>query len=60
MSPDVIRRHATALNSGHVDAGLALFAEPCPINGQPIDRAVIRAMRTILWTAAPDVHLNIT
>lgn len=53
---DVIRRHAAALNSGRVDAGLELFAEPSLFNGQPIGRAVIRNMRTILWTAAPDVQ----
>jgi steroid delta-isomerase-like uncharacterized protein len=60
MSPeqnkDVIRRHAAALNSGRVDAGLELFAESCMFNGQPIGRMVIRNMRTILWTAAPDVQ----
>ena len=51
-----IRRHETALNSGRVDAGLELFAEPCLYNGQPISREVIRQMRSILWTAAPDVQ----
>ena len=52
----VIRRHAVALNSGHVDAGLELFADPCLFNGQPIGRETIRQMRAILWTAAPDVR----
>ena len=52
----VIRRHEAALSSGRVDAGLELFAEPCLYNGHPIDRDVIRHMRTILWTAAPDVR----
>ena len=52
----LIRRHEAALNSGRVDAGLELFAEPCLFNGQPISREVIRQMRTILWTAAPDVQ----
>lgn len=52
----LIRRHADALNSGRVDAGLELFAEPCLFNGHQIDREVIRRMRTILWTAAPDAR----
>ena len=52
----LIRQHETALNSGRVDAGLELFAEPCLYNGQPISREVIRQMRSILWTAAPDVR----
>ena len=52
----LIRRHETALNSGRVDAGLELFAEPCLYNGQPISREVIRQMRSILWTAVPDVQ----
>jgi steroid delta-isomerase-like uncharacterized protein len=52
----LIRQHAAALNSGDVAAGLELFAEPCLYNGQPIGREVIRSMRTILWTAAPDVQ----
>ena len=51
----LVRRHEAALNSGRVDAGLELFADPCLYNGQPIGREVIRHMRTILWTAAPDV-----
>ncbi len=55
-SKTLIRRHAAALNSGRVDAGLELFAEPCWFNGQPIGREVIRYMRTILWTAAPDAQ----
>ncbi len=52
----LIRRHEAALNSGRVEAGLELFADPCLFNGQPISREVIRQMRTILWTAAPDVR----
>jgi predicted ester cyclase len=52
----VISRHEAALNSGRVDAGLELFTEPCLYNDHPIDRDVIRQMRTILWTAAPDVR----
>jgi predicted ester cyclase len=52
----LIRRHEAALNSGQVDAGLELFADPCQYNGQPIGREVIRHLRTILWTAAPDVQ----
>ena len=60
MSPGenkaLIRRHEAALNSGDVDAGLELFAEACLYNSQPISRDVIRYMRTILWTAAPDVQ----
>lgn len=59
MAPEetkaLIRRHEAALNSGRVDAGLELFAEPCQYNGHPIDRKVIQQMRTVLWTAAPDV-----
>jgi len=60
MSPEenkaLIRRHEAALNSGRVDAGLDLFADPSLYNGQPIGREVIRQMRTILWTAAPDAR----
>ena len=60
MSPEetkaLISRHEAALNSGNVGAGLELFADPCLFNGQPIGREVIRQMRTILWTAAPDVR----
>jgi steroid delta-isomerase-like uncharacterized protein len=60
MSPEenkaLIRRHEAALNSGDVDAELELFADPCLYNGQSISRDVIRSMRTILWTAAPDVQ----
>jgi predicted ester cyclase len=52
----LIRRHEAALNSGNVEAGLELFADPCRFNGQPISREVIRQLRTILWTAAPDVR----
>jgi predicted ester cyclase len=52
----LIRRHEATLNSGRVEAGLELFADPCRFNGQPISREVIRQMRTILWTAAPDVR----
>ena len=52
----LIRRHEAALNSGRVDAGLELFADPFLYNGQPIGREVIRQMRTILWTAVPDVR----
>jgi len=50
----LIHRHEVALNSGQVDAGLDLFSDPCLFNGHPISREVIRQMRTILWTAAPD------
>ena len=60
QNKDLIRRHAAALNSGHVDAGLELFAAPCLFNGQTISRAAIRKMRTILWTAAPDVQWNLS
>ena len=60
MSPKenkaLIRRHEAALNSGDVAAGLELFADSCVYNGQPIGREVIRSMRTILWTAVPDVQ----
>jgi hypothetical protein len=60
MSPEetkaLIRRHEAALNRGRVEAGLELFADPCLFNGQPIGREVIRQMRTILWTAAPDAR----
>jgi steroid delta-isomerase-like uncharacterized protein len=60
MSPEetkaLIRRHEAALNSGRVDAGLELFADPSLFNGQPIGREVIQQMRTILWTAAPDAR----
>jgi predicted ester cyclase len=52
----LIRRHEAALNSGRLDAGLELFADPCLFNDQPIGRAVIQQLRTILWTAAPDVR----
>ena len=55
-SKELIRQHEAALNSGRVDAGLELFADPCLFNGQPIGREVIRQMRSILWTAAPDVQ----
>ena len=55
----LIRRHEAALNSGRVDAGLELFADPCLYNGQPIGREVIRRMRTILWTAAPDARWTV-
>ena len=47
------RPRSTAATSS---AGLELFADPCLYNGQPISRDVIRSMRTILWTAAPDVQ----
>jgi predicted ester cyclase len=60
MSPEepkaLISRHEAALNSGNVGAGLELFADPCLFNGQPIGRDVVRQMRTILWTAAPDAR----
>jgi steroid delta-isomerase-like uncharacterized protein len=60
MAPEenkaLIRRHEAALNSGDVNAGLELFADACVYNGQPISRDIIRSMRTILWTAAPDVQ----
>jgi len=52
----LIRQHEAALNSGSVDAGLELFADPCLFNGHEIGRETIRQMRTILWTAAPDVR----
>lgn len=52
----LVHRHEAALNSGRVDAGLELFADPCLFNGQEIGREAIRHMRTILWTAAPDVR----
>ena len=60
MSPEepkaLIRRHEAALNSGRVEAGLELFADPCLFNGQAIGREVIRQMRSILWAAAPDAQ----
>jgi steroid delta-isomerase-like uncharacterized protein len=52
----LIHQLSTALNSDGIDARLELFADPCLYNGQPIERQVIRQMRTILWTAAPDVQ----
>ena len=52
----VIRRQAEALNAGRVDAGLDLFTDPCLYNGQPISRPVIQQLRTILWSAVPDVR----
>jgi predicted ester cyclase len=52
----LIRRHEVALNSGRVEAGLELFADPSLFNGQTIGRDVIQQLRTILWTAAPDVR----
>jgi predicted ester cyclase len=52
----VIRRQQEALNAGRVDAGLDLFTDPCLYNGQPIGREVIRQLRTILWSAVPDVQ----
>ena len=55
-SKDLIRRHEAALNSGRVEAGLELFADPCLFNGHSIGRDVIQTMRTILWTAAPDAR----
>ena len=51
-----IRWPEAALNSGRVDAGLELFADPCLFNGQPISREVIRQLRTIPWAVAPDVR----
>jgi C-1 hydroxylase len=52
----LIRRHEAALNSGRPDAGLDLFASSCLFNGQPVGHDVILHLRTILWTAAPDVR----
>jgi predicted ester cyclase len=52
----LIRRHEAALNSGRVEAGLELFADPCLFNGHEIGREAIRQMRTILWTASPDAR----
>jgi predicted ester cyclase len=52
----LIRRHEAALNSGRVETGLDLFADPSLFNGQEINRETIRQMRTILWAAAPDVR----
>jgi predicted ester cyclase len=53
-SKELICRHDAAPNSGRVGAGLDRFADLCLFNGQPIGREIIRGMRTILWTAAPD------
>ena len=52
----IIRQLAAALNNVGVDGGLDLFAERCLYNGHPIGREVIRQLRTILWTAVPDVQ----
>jgi predicted ester cyclase len=52
----LIRQHEAALNSGQIDAGLELFADPVPYNGHPIGRDAIRQMRAILWAAAPDAR----
>lgn len=52
----VIRRQEAALNAGRVDAGLDLFTDPCLYNGQPISRQVIQQLRTILWSAVPNVR----
>jgi hypothetical protein len=51
-----IGRQEEALNAGRVDAGLALFADPGLYNGQPIGRQAIQQLRTILWSAVPDVR----
>ena len=52
----LIRRHEAALNSGRPDVGLDLFAEPFLYNGQQAGREVLKHLRAILWTAAPDVR----
>jgi predicted ester cyclase len=52
----LIRRLGAALNSGQIDVGLEMFADPCLYNGQPTSRQVIWQLRSILWTAAPDVQ----
>ena len=52
----VIRRLEEALNTGRIDAGLDLFADPLTFNGQPASRDLIRQLRTILWTAVPDIR----
>ena len=52
----VIRRQEQALNAGRVDAGLDLFTDPVLYNGQPISPQVIQQLRTILWSAVPDVR----
>ncbi len=52
----VIRRLEEALNAGRVDAGLDLFTESCSYNGQQVGRELIRQLRTILWSAVPDVR----
>ena len=52
----VIRKLEAALNAGRVDAGLDLFADPLTFNGQPASRELIRQLRTILWTAVPDIQ----
>ena len=52
----IIRRLEEALNTGRVEAGLDLFADPCIFNGQEISPQVIPQIRAPLWVAVPDVR----
>jgi predicted ester cyclase len=52
----VIRKQEAALNAGRVDAGLDLFTDPFIFNGQQVSRQVIQQLRTILWSAVPDLR----
>jgi predicted ester cyclase len=52
----VIAKLEAAVNAGRVDAGLDLFTESCSYNGHQVGPEVIRQLRTILWSAVPDVR----
>jgi len=52
----VVRRLEQALNAGHPEAGLEIWADELVFNGQTIGPRTIAQLRAPLWAAVPDVR----
>ena len=52
----IVRRLERALNAGHPEAGLEIWADDLRFNGQTIGPPMVAQLRAPLWAAVPDVR----
>jgi steroid delta-isomerase-like uncharacterized protein len=52
----VVRKLEVALNAGHADAGLDVWADDLRFNGHTISPQTVAQLRAPLWAAVPDVR----
>jgi steroid delta-isomerase-like uncharacterized protein len=54
----VVRKLEAALNAGHAEAGLEVWADDLRFNGQIISPQTVAQLRAPLWAAVPDIRFT--